>query len=45
MGELAEPFEMSRPAISQHLKVLRKAGLIERTASARWRTCSHRTPQ
>lgn len=42
VGELAEPFEMSRPAISQHLKVLEKAGLIERTASAQWRTCTLR---
>ena len=29
VGELAEPFRMSRPAISQHLKVLERAGLIE----------------
>ena len=43
VGELAEPFAMSRPAISQHLKVLERAGLIERTASAQWRTCSLRT--
>lgn len=42
VGELAEPFEMSRPAISQHLKVLEKAGLIERTATAQWRTCTLR---
>ena len=33
VGELAEPFAMSRPAISQHLKVLERAGLIERTAT------------
>jgi DNA-binding transcriptional ArsR family regulator len=43
VGELAEPFAMSRPAISQHLKVLERAGLIERTATAQWRTCSLRT--
>ncbi|MDJ0406095.1 metalloregulator ArsR/SmtB family transcription factor [Rhodococcus erythropolis] len=42
VGELAEPFEMSRPAISQHLKVLEQAGLIERTATAQWRTCTLR---
>ena len=42
VGELAEPFEMSRPAISQHLKVLERAGLIERTATAQWRTCTLR---
>lgn len=42
VGELAEPFEMSRSAISQHLKVLEKAGLIERTTSAQWRTCTLR---
>jgi DNA-binding transcriptional ArsR family regulator len=43
VGELAEPFEMSRPAISQHLKVLERAGLIERTADAQWRRCTLRT--
>jgi DNA-binding transcriptional ArsR family regulator len=43
VGELAEPFAMSRPAISQHLKVLERAGLIERTATAQWRTCTLRT--
>ena len=43
VGELAEPFHMSRPAISQHLRVLQNAGLIERTTSAQWRTCSLRT--
>jgi DNA-binding transcriptional ArsR family regulator len=43
VGELAEPFSMSRPAISQHLRVLEKAGLIERTATAQWRTCTLRT--
>ena len=43
VGALAEPFAMSRPAISQHLKVLERAGLIERTASAQWRTCTIRT--
>ena len=43
VGELAEPFAMSRPAISQHLRVLQNAGLIERTTSAQWRTCTLRT--
>ncbi len=43
VGELARPFAMSRPAISQHLNVLERAGLVERTADARWRRCSLRT--
>ncbi|ANJ28419.1 ArsR/SmtB family transcription factor [Agromyces aureus] len=43
VGDLAEPFAISRPAISQHLKVLERAGLIERTANAQWRTCTLRT--
>lgn len=42
-GELAEPLPISRPAVSQHLKVLERAGLITRTANAQWRTCSLRT--
>lgn len=37
--ELAEPFDMSMPAISKHLKVLEKAGLIERGREAQWRPC------
>jgi DNA-binding transcriptional ArsR family regulator len=37
--ELAEPFEMSLPAISKHLKVLERAGLIERSREAQWRPC------
>src|SRR5215510_1907934 len=37
--ELAEPFAMSMPAISQHLKVLENAGLIERGRQAQWRPC------
>lgn len=37
--ELAEPFEMSAPAISKHLKVLEKAGLITRGREAQWRPC------
>ena len=37
--ELAEPFAMSMPAISKHLKVLERAGLIERGREAQWRPC------
>ncbi len=37
--ELAEPFEMSAPAISKHLKVLEHAGLITRGRDAQWRPC------
>ena len=37
--ELAEPFNMSMPAISKHLKVLENAGLIERGREAQWRPC------
>lgn len=37
--ELAEPFEMSLPAVSQHLKVLEGAGLITRGRDAQWRPC------
>lgn len=37
--ELAEPFAMSLPAISKHLKVLERAGLIERRREAQWRPC------
>ena len=37
--ELAAPFAMSMPAISQHLKVLEKAGLIARGREAQWRPC------
>ena len=37
--ELAEPFAMSLPAVSQHLKALEKAGLITRTREAQWRPC------
>jgi DNA-binding transcriptional ArsR family regulator len=35
--ELAEPFEMTLPAVSKHLKVLERAGLIERRREAQWR--------
>ena len=37
--ELAAPFDMSMPAISKHLKVLERAGLIERGREAQWRPC------
>ena len=37
--ELAEPFDMSLPAISRHLKVLEHAGLIARGREAQWRPC------
>lgn len=42
VGELAEPFDMSLPAVSRHLKVLTEAGLIERSTEAQWRRCSLR---
>ncbi len=37
--ELAEPFDMTLPAISRHLKVLEHAGLITRGREAQWRPC------
>jgi DNA-binding transcriptional ArsR family regulator len=37
--ELAEPFEMSLPAVSKHLGVLERAGLIARGREAQWRPC------
>jgi len=37
--ELAEPFDMSMPAVSKHLKVLERAGLIARGREAQWRPC------
>src|SRR5215204_6271013 len=37
--ELAEPFEMTLPAVSKHLKVLERAGLITRGREAQWRPC------
>lgn len=39
VNELAEPFEMSQPAVSKHLKVLEKAGLITRGRDAQRRPC------
>lgn len=37
--EVAEPFEMSLPAVSKHLRVLERAGLIARRRKAQWRPC------
>jgi DNA-binding transcriptional ArsR family regulator len=42
VSELAEPFSISLPAISRHLKVLEQAGLISRSRSAQWRSSSLR---
>jgi|SRR5262245_20715972 len=39
VNELAEPFEISLPAVSRHLKVLERAGLISRGREAQWRPC------
>jgi len=39
VGELAEPFAMSRPAISKHLDVLERAGLVHRVAEGRVNRC------
>lgn len=39
VAELSEPFDMSAPAITKHLKVLERAGLIERSRNAQWRPC------
>jgi DNA-binding transcriptional ArsR family regulator len=43
VSELAEPFDISLPAISRHLKVLEHAGLITRARRAQWRTSSLHT--
>jgi DNA-binding transcriptional ArsR family regulator len=37
--ELAEPFDMSMPAVSKHLRVLERAGLVMRGREAQWRPC------
>jgi DNA-binding transcriptional ArsR family regulator len=39
VGELAEPFDMSLPAVSKHLRVLERAGLIARRREAQWHRC------
>lgn len=42
VNELAEPFEISLPAVSKHLKVLERAGLVTRGREAQWRPVSLR---
>ena len=37
--ELAEPFDMTLPAVTKHLKVLERAGLVSRSRQAQWRPC------
>jgi DNA-binding transcriptional ArsR family regulator len=39
VSELAEPFDMTLPAVSKHLRVLERAGLIARRRDAQWRRC------
>jgi DNA-binding transcriptional ArsR family regulator len=39
VNEIAEPFDISLPAVSRHLKVLEAAGLISRSRDAQWRPC------
>lgn len=39
VNQLAEPFDISLPAVSRHLKVLEHAGLISRSRNAQWRPC------
>ena len=39
VNELAKPFKMSLPAVSKHLKVLERSGLISRGKDAQWRPC------
>jgi len=39
VGELAQPFQMSMPAVSKHLRVLERAGLIAQRRDAQWRRC------
>src|SRR6478672_1907523 len=39
VGELAAPFDLSLPAISKHIKVLQRAGLVEQGRQAQWRPC------
>src|SRR6478736_1221993 len=39
VGELAAPFAMTLPAVTKHLKVLERAGLISRSRDAQWRPC------
>jgi DNA-binding transcriptional ArsR family regulator len=44
VGALSQPFRISAPAISRHLRVLEEAGLIEREVDAQWRVCRLRGP-
>jgi len=39
VSELSEPFDLSPPGITKHLKVLERAGLVERSRRAQWRPC------
>jgi DNA-binding transcriptional ArsR family regulator len=39
VGELAKPFQMSMPAVSKHLRVLERAGLLAQRRQAQWRRC------
>jgi len=39
VGELAEPFDLSLPTVSRHIKVLEDAGLLVRKTEAQWRRC------
>jgi DNA-binding transcriptional ArsR family regulator len=39
VNDIAEPFDLTLPAISKHLKVLERAGLISRGRQAQWRPC------
>lgn len=43
VNEIAEPFDISLPAVSRHLKVLESAGLISRSREAQWRPCKLET--
>ena len=45
VNQLAEPFDITLPAVSKHLKVLERAGLIERSREAQYRPCTlHSAP-
>lgn len=45
VNELAEPFAMSLPSVSRHLKVLERAGLVSKGRTAQWRPCRLETRQ
>jgi DNA-binding transcriptional ArsR family regulator len=40
VGQLARPFDVSRPAVSKHLRVLERAGLVRRERAGRYRRCA-----